>query len=245
MCSSHKLVRCNKKDRTTLLTFKQGVTDNFNRLSSWSIQQDCCAWEGVHCHNITGRVTKLDLTPPPPGLFKPLAGECNLSLLLGLEFMQFLDLSYNDFHVITSHDNFTASTLHYLDISYQSITTHVDNLQWLSRLSSIKYLNLSFIDLHKETNWLQLVAMLPSLSELRLRFCELNSILPSLNYVNLTSLKTLDLSSNNFHNELPKWLLNLSDISHLDLSFNQLKGLILEGIGQLEHLQFLTVVELK
>ncbi|KAK7316698.1 hypothetical protein RJT34_00354 [Clitoria ternatea] len=237
ICSSHKLVRCNKKDRTTLLTFKQGVTDNFNRLSSWSTQQDCCAWQGVHCHNITGRVTKLDLTPPP-GLFKPLAGECNLSLLLGLEFLQFLDLSDNYFHTITTHGNFTASSLHYLETS-QYDTTHIDNLQWLSRLSSIKYLDLSSIDLHKETSWLQLVAMLPSLSELHLRSCELNNILPSLNYVNLTSLKTLDLAGNNFHNELPKWLLNLSDISYIDLSYNQLKGSIPKGIGQLEHLQFL------
>ncbi|KAK7316702.1 hypothetical protein RJT34_00358 [Clitoria ternatea] len=227
MCSSHKLVRCNKKDRTTLLTFKQGVTDNFNCLSSWSTQHDCCAWEGVHCHNITGRVTKLDLTPPP-GLFKPLVGECNLSLLLGLEFLQFLDLSDNYFHTITTHGNFTASSLHYLETS-QYDTTHIDNLQWLSRLSSIKYLDLSSIDLHKETNWLQLVAMLPSLSELHLRSCELNNILPSLNYVNLTSLKTLDLAGNNFHNEFPKWLLNLSDISYIDLSYNQLKGSIPKG----------------
>ncbi|KAK7316726.1 hypothetical protein RJT34_00398 [Clitoria ternatea] len=199
---------------------------------------DCCAWEGVHCHNITGRVTKLHLQPPPER-FKPLAGECNLSLLLGLEFLQFLDLSFNSFHAISIHDNFTASSLQYLDISYQSHTIHIDNLQWLSRLSSIKYLNLTLIDLHKETKWLQLLAMLPSLSELRLSSCKLNNILPSLNYVNLTSLKTLDLSDNNFHNELPKWLLNFSDISHLDLSSDQLKGSILEGIGQLEHLQFL------
>ncbi|KAK7316700.1 hypothetical protein RJT34_00356 [Clitoria ternatea] len=237
MCSSHKVLRCNKKDRTTLLTFKQGVTDNFSRLSSWSTQQDCCAWEGVHCHNITGRVTKLHLQPPYP-YSSNLAGECNLSLLLGLEFLQFLDLSGNDFHAITTHDNFTASTLHYLDIGYQYHTNHIDNLQWLSRLSSIKYLDLTLIDLHKETNWLQLLAMLPSLSELHLSSCKLN-ILPSLNYVNLTSLKTLDLSDNNFNNELPKWLLNLSDISHLDLSNNQLKGSIPQGIGQLKHLQFL------
>ncbi|KAK7316701.1 hypothetical protein RJT34_00357 [Clitoria ternatea] len=105
MCSSHNVVRCNKKDRTTLLFFKQGVTDNFNHLSSWSTQQDCCAWEGVHCHNITGRVTKLHLQ------FNRLAGECNLSLLLGLEFLQFLDLSFNGSHAISIDDNFTASTL--------------------------------------------------------------------------------------------------------------------------------------
>jgi len=61
MCSNHTVVRCNEKDRETLLTFKQGINDSLGQLSTWSIKKDCCAWEGVLCDNMTRRVTKLDL----------------------------------------------------------------------------------------------------------------------------------------------------------------------------------------
>ncbi|RHN66962.1 putative leucine-rich repeat-containing, plant-type, leucine-rich repeat domain, L [Medicago truncatula] len=62
MCSNHTVVRCNEKDQETLLTFKQGINDSFGRISTWSTEKDCCAWRGVHCDNITGRVTKLDIS---------------------------------------------------------------------------------------------------------------------------------------------------------------------------------------
>ncbi|RHN66964.1 putative non-specific serine/threonine protein kinase [Medicago truncatula] len=61
LCSNHTVVGCNEKDRETLLTFKQGINDTLGRILTWSTEIDCCAWEGVHCDNITGRVTKLDL----------------------------------------------------------------------------------------------------------------------------------------------------------------------------------------
>ncbi|XP_061362340.1 receptor-like protein EIX1 [Gastrolobium bilobum] len=269
MSSNQSLVHCNEKDRHTLSIFKQGVIDPLNRLLTWSSEEDCCAWKGVQCDNTTGKVTKLDLKPQRYGYrqyqFQPLQGKINLSLLQ-LEFLNYLDLSWNDFEVIIIppfHDHITSS-LHYLDISYNNQDLYLDNLQWLSQLSSLKYLNLNFIDLHKETNWLQLVAMLPSLSELRLSICKLTNISPSQKYVNFTSLVTLDLSHNNFNSELPYWLFNLSsDISHLDLresslhgeipstllnlrnmkyldlSWNKLKGLIPYWLGQHENLQYL------
>ncbi|KAJ1407961.1 Leucine-rich repeat [Sesbania bispinosa] len=265
--TTDSLLRCNENDRGILLSFKQGIVDGFNQLSTWSTEKNCCAWTGVHCENITGRVTKLDLKRTSlvkEGQYKYLKGEINLSLLLQLEFLNYLDLSENEFYVISIDHNVTlASNLHYLDLSFNYL--QMDNLQWLSPLSSLKYLNLSGIDLHKETNWLQLVAtMLPSLSELRLSQCNLNDISPSLEYVNFTSLVTLDLSQNNFNSELPYWLFNLSghisyldlswshihgempcsllnlpNLRYLDLSYNQLNGSIPDWIGQQQHLQHL------
>ncbi|XP_061370008.1 receptor-like protein EIX2 [Gastrolobium bilobum] len=257
-------LRCNEKDRGTLLLFKQGIIDRYNYLSTWSKEEDCCAWKGVQCENITGRVTKLELGQTD--VHEPLTGEINL-YLLKLEFLNYLDLSFNEFDVISIPPTLeyitSASNLHYLDLSY-NFNLQKDNLHWLSPLSSLKYLNLGGIDLHKETNWLQLVAMLPSLLELRLSDCKLNNISTSLEYVNFTSLVTLDLSDNNFNSELPYWLFNLSSgISHLelqdsnlhgeipssslslrnlknlDLSWNDLTGSIPNWFSQLEHLQHL------
>ncbi|WJX37809.1 hypothetical protein P8452_25537 [Trifolium repens] len=259
--NDHKLVQCNEKDEETLLIFKKGINDTYDMMSSWSTKKDCCAWEGVHCDNITKRVTELHLRG------QGLTGEINLSIL-ELEFLSYLDLSENDFDVInippTQHNITHTSNLFYLDLSLVGLP--MDNLDWLSPHSSLKYLNLSGIDLHKVTNWLQVVNTLPSLLELRLSQCDLNNftINPFIEYLNLSSLVTLDLSYNNFTSQLPNWffnltkdltyidlresniygeipssLLNLQNLRYLDLSFNQLQGSIPDGIDQLANIQHL------
>ncbi|CAJ2639464.1 unnamed protein product [Trifolium pratense] len=268
--NDHRLVRCNEKDEETLLIFKKGINDSYGQLTTWSTEKDCCAWEGVHCDNITGRVTELDLRN------HGLTGEINLSILQ-LEFLSYLDLSQNWFDVIsipaTQHNITHPSNLIYLDLSTDSIYAsplkpflHMNNLDWLSPLSSLKYLNLSGIDLHKETNWLQAVNTLPSLLELRLWGCNLNNFIinPSIQYSNLSSLITLDLAvnnitsqlpnlffnltkdltylfiyHNNIHGEIPSSLLNLQNLRYLDLYSNQLQGSLPDGISQLPNIQHL------
>ncbi|KAK2387415.1 receptor protein EIX2 [Trifolium repens] len=264
--NEHRLVQCNEKDQETLLIFKKGINDTYDMnhiMSSWSTEKNCCAWEGVHCDNITKRVTELDLRG------QGLTGEINLSILQ-LEFLSYLDLSLNGFDVInipsTLHNITHKSNLFYLDLFFFR-ELRMDNLDWLSPLSSLKYLNLSSIDLHKETNWIQAVNTLPSLLELQLSYCNLNNFIinPSVNeYLKMSSLVTLDLSGNNITSQLPNWffnltkdltyldlsrnnihgeipssLLNLQNLRYLDLSENQLQGSIPDGIGQLENIQHL------
>jgi len=233
MCSNHTVVQCNEKDRETLLTFKQGINDTLGRISTWSTENDCCAWEGVHCDNITGRVTELDLN-------NYLEGEMNLCIL-ELEFLSYLDLSGNDFDLIRipsiQHNITHSSNLVYLDLSFNSAT--VNNLHWLSPFSSLKYLDLSGIDLHKETNWLQAVNILPSLLELQLSDCNLKNI-PSVEYLNLSSLVTLDFSLNNFTSHLPDGFFNLTkDITYLNLHDRNMYGEIPSSLQNLQNLKHL------
>ncbi|WJX31803.1 hypothetical protein P8452_20196 [Trifolium repens] len=264
--NDHILIQCNEKDEETLLIFKKGINDSDgDQLSTWLTEKDCCAWEGVHCDNITGRVTELDLKN------QYLKGEMNLSIL-ELEFLSYLDLSENYFDVInipaTQHNITHKSNLFYLDLSNNFVGLHMDNLDWLSPLSSLKYLNLSGTDLHKETNWLHAVATLPSLLELHLSGCNLNKFIinPSLEYLNLSSLLTLDLFGNNITSQLPNWffnltkdltyldlsgnkihgeipssLINLKNLRHLDLYYNMLSGSILSIVGNLSSLRYLSI----
>ncbi|KAF7815745.1 receptor-like protein EIX2 [Senna tora] len=243
-----KMIRCNEKDRRVLSTFKARVEDPYNRLSSWSNEEDCCAWIGVHCNNLTGRVTMLDLHNNPQDYLEQtkslVGGEISLSNLLQLEFLNYLDLSFNNFEAISippSKSPPNISKLEHLDLSYNHLGMVIDHLRWLSPLSSLKYLNLSVINLSKETNWLHSVAMLPSLSKLGLSYCGLTNISPSLNYVNFSSSHvTLDLSANNFNSELPNWLFNLtSAISYLDLGGSNFYGQIPISLLRLSDLQSL------
>ena len=100
------------------------------------------------------------------------------------------------------------------------------------------------VNLHREVHWLESVSMFPSLSELHLSQCKLDSnMTSSLGYANFTSLTFLDLSKNNFSQEIPNWLFNLSSLVSLSLTDNQFKGQISESLGQLKYLEYLEFSE--
>ncbi|AET02472.2 LRR receptor-like kinase family protein [Medicago truncatula] len=228
-------------------------------LPTWSNKEDCCKWRGVHC-NMNGRVTNIslpcftdddeDITIGNMKTNKPhcLAGKIHLSLF-DLEFLNYLDLSNNDFKSIhlpmdcqklssvnTSHGSGNFSNVFHLDLS-QNENLVINDLRWLLRLSSsLQFLNLDSIDLHRETRWLQILTMFPSLSELHLYRCQLKSASQSLLYANFTSLEYLDLSQNDFFSDLPIWLFNISGLAYLNLQANRFHGQIPETLLKLQNL---------
>ncbi|ESW15622.1 hypothetical protein PHAVU_007G087800 [Phaseolus vulgaris] len=219
-------IGCNQKDKLGLLNFKQRVIDLSGVLSSWNPDQDCCQWRGVNCDHITGRVTRLNLpcsTTLPTYIDKPdkshcLSGSIHLFLLLvELEFLNYLNLSNNDF----------------LALQFDSIHQNCHNLSVVSHFhrcvnsSFLGYLNLSFND-----NL--------AINKLMMSDCQLKDLSPSLQYANFTSLNALDLSNNEFSSELPKWLFNLSScIFFLEFGRNSLRGKLPEALLNLQQLEFL------
>ncbi|KAL0401142.1 UNVERIFIED_CONTAM: Receptor-like protein EIX1 [Sesamum latifolium] len=95
-------IRCLEGERRALLKIKHELVDSHGRLSSWADDEnawDCCKWRGVHCHNRTNHVTRVDLHDPLAGDYynrSPLRGKISTSLL-ELQHLQYLDLSFNDF----------------------------------------------------------------------------------------------------------------------------------------------------
>ncbi|XP_022637441.1 LRR receptor-like serine/threonine-protein kinase GSO1 [Vigna radiata var. radiata] len=284
--------RCNQQDMNALLNFKQGVTDLSGVLSSWTTQLDCCHWKGVICSNITSRVigislpcsTTLPIYRDEEDKSHCLTGSIHLSLLLvELEFLEYLNLRNNDFLALqfdydylhnhnchnlsiatSSHSQcVNSSTLRHLDLKLNENLV-INNLKWLSYISTLEYLNLCTVDLSEETNWLQLVTKLSSLSVLAMCDCQLKDLSLSLQYANFTALQFLDLSGNEFKSELPKWLFNLSSTIHslylsscslighlpkdllnlreleeLAMEDNNLDGPIPDWLGEFEHLKTL------
>ena len=183
---SNSDVSCNDKEKQAVLSFKQGLINSENILSSWTKQKDCCRWDGVHCNNITGRATELRLNFSWDGdedfnYRKRLGGAISHSLL-ELEHLNCLDLSENEFnctgipsflgsmgsmrHLDLHEAGFCGvihyqlgnlSSLHYLNLGH-NFGLFADNLHWMSSLSSIQYLDLSSADLHSEVDWLQIIS---------------------------------------------------------------------------------------
>ncbi|XP_065868271.1 receptor-like protein EIX2 [Euphorbia lathyris] len=209
------------------------------------------------------------------------------SSLLQLKHLSYLDLSYNDFGGISIPKFFgylhnlrylnlsdagfggmvpsqlgNLSNLQYLNLG-EMYDLYVENLDWVSSLSSLEFLDMSYVNLSQSFDWLKVIKSVSSLLELHLSSCSLSVFnpthLPSLNlssllvldlstnsfrgpipneFQNMTSsfLRELDLSWNYFNSSIPDWLYDLTQLQILNLRRNQLQGQISSGIGNLTSL---------
>ncbi|KAG2708734.1 hypothetical protein I3760_05G206900 [Carya illinoinensis] len=243
-------VKCIGEERQALLQFKQHLVDPFHWLSSWGSGEDCCKWEGIKCSNKTSHVVMLDLQANwlyVEPVTKYLKGEISSSLL-GLQYLTYLDLSYNDFSM-KSFPNFIGSLtrLQYLNLSNANIVgaipqqlgnlsglisldlswnyhlTEAHNLDWLIHLSSLTHLDMSLVNLSQVLDWPNKVMMLPSLIHLSLGSCSLSKTTPQLFSINASSssqLLFLDLSYNYdlMEEHNLDLLIHLSSLTYLDMS---------------------------
>ncbi|XP_074579711.1 receptor-like protein EIX2 [Curcuma longa] len=215
------------------------MNGTLKRMPSWE-EEDCCNWEGVVCRPRTRHVVQLKLSE----CIQDSRGQVHEinSSLLALTELNHLDLSYNHFYNV-SFPKFIGSfkKLKYLNLSNSFFTGSIplDDLDWLTHLSSLKHLDISGLLLTNLPDWLLPSNLQGSLTALITRGCNLNSIPVSPSNVNFTSLEILDISDNHFNTTLPHWVWNITSLTHLDLGYSEFYGTIPEAIGALTSLTYL------
>ncbi|GJY60163.1 leucine-rich repeat-containing protein [Tanacetum coccineum] len=192
---------CIDKERQALLDFKAPLQDPDNMLSTWTPDEedDCCQWSGVWCKP-TNSLTFLDLSE------NKFCGVIPMSIG-SLTKLTLLNLSDNSFYGTIPREFGNLTNLQYLHL-YSLGSCRVENLDWLSSLSSLKELKMDGTSLAKANNWVNVIIGLQNLYYLSLVGCDLSHVMhPYSSSVNSSSSITeLYLQKNNLNSSMYSWL---------------------------------------
>ncbi|KAL8227264.1 hypothetical protein R6Q57_017096 [Mikania cordata] len=122
-------------EKHALLDFKARLRDPNGALSTWiTAEEDCCKWSGVACDDTTGHVTGVQL------FYELLGGELS-PLLINLTYLNYLDLSGNDFNGTIPTFIGSPTRLKYLNLGSNSFDGTIPRS--IGSLTQLTFLNLA------------------------------------------------------------------------------------------------------
>ncbi|XP_030937617.1 receptor-like protein 7 [Quercus lobata] len=250
--------QCRGDQRSYLLDMKKNLkfdTTRSTKLVHWNESTDCCSWEGVTCNG--GLVVGLNLAWE--SIFD---GLDNSSSLFCLQYLQNLNLAYNELDSPIPPEFGNLTNLRYLSLSYADfegqipieisrltrlvsldlsndnvlenpdLASLVHNLTWLTELY------LDGVNISSQGNeWCQAVSSsLPNLRVLSMSGCNLQGP-PDSSLLKLQSLSIIQLDDNNFSAPVPEFFSYFRHLTSLWLSSCGLNGQLPKKIFQIPTLQ--------
>ncbi|KAK8334186.1 hypothetical protein V6Z12_A10G252200, partial [Gossypium hirsutum] len=225
---------CWEQERVALLQL-HSVFD----VSDWITEKDsnCCHWDYIECHNISGRVKVLTL--PPKWRQGDSSWYLDVSLFFPFEELKSLDLSLNGIKDFIDNKVPLSSAFSNLEILKLSFNDFHDGI--LSKVKSLP--NLKILDLRNNT-----IESLQHLQDMNLEELDLGG--NRLKNNDLTYIKGLSIKSLNIGGNLLQGSINIGDgerqlklinLEKLDLSYNLFNNTLLARLGGLSNLKSLNV----
>ncbi|CAN1344931.1 Receptor-like protein 50 [Linum perenne] len=212
----------------------------------WNVSIDCCEWPGISCDlGGLGRVIGLDLSS------EEITGEKGLddsTALFSLQYLESLDLSYNEFNTTIPVALGNLTNLRYLNLSYAGFFGKIPTS--ISQLTSLISLNLSCstscVKKLEIANLALLVQNLTQLTHLRLDRADLSAqgkkwchVLSS----SLPNLKVLSLANCSLSGPIDPSLSKLQSLSRLELDHNNFSSPIPDSLAELKNLTLLSPID--
>ncbi|KAL5583337.1 hypothetical protein UlMin_015779 [Ulmus minor] len=222
---------CNNGDKASLLAFVRNLSVPLN----WTASGDCCSWEGISCED--DRVTRLLL--PSRGLKGTI-----FPSLTNLTFLTQLNLSRNLFFGSLPSDFFSSlNRLQVLDLSYNHLHGQLPFSSSGTNNSFFEKIDLSsnFFDGPIPSYLFQPASSLISLNVSNNSFV---GTIPTSSFCKndqVSSLRFLDFSYNDFSGEIATGLGNCSKLQIFQAGYNNLTGPIPEDIYNAVELQRLSL----
>nr|TKW37946.1 hypothetical protein SEVIR_1G082801v2 [Setaria viridis] len=205
---------CKEEEKTSLLGFLDGLSQNSGLTTSWQNDTNCCLWEGIIC-NVDGAVMDISLASIGlEGHISPSLG--NLTSLLRL------NLTGNSLSGGLPLELLLSSSIAVLDVSFSKLNGEFHELQ-STRDSMMKVINISsnlFTGNFPSTT----IGSMKNLAALNMSNNCFTGEIPSTLCVDKPYFVVLDLSYNQFHGRIPTELGNCSGLRVLRAGKNQLIG---------------------
>ncbi|PHU19200.1 hypothetical protein BC332_10351 [Capsicum chinense] len=181
-------------------------------------------WKGIKCSS-SGHVAVVNLRNPNPdevliNVNKEVVSDSNNASDF---FLKVPDSSSITVSLTLPPKLGSGSLLSFISYGYLSSP----NLRWLEGLRRLRYLVLTGVDLSKSSesfHWAKPISSLSNLMSLQLSNCNISGRIPTAQLLNITSLSTLEMSSNVLTSSIPDILSNLTILSALDFCGNDSHG---------------------
>ncbi|XP_076934393.1 receptor-like protein 7 [Bidens hawaiensis] len=213
------------------LTRLQVLDLSFNQLTgstpSFQSSKNHLVWVGLNQNKLTGGIPSFEWEGLDKLEYLDLA---NNSLtgsfpdaFLTLKSLEHLDLSYNSFSGPLPGFIFKLAAISSLELSTNKFTGRV-NLHMFANLKELSVLDLSYNNLTVSVEANNRFSSLSKLNKLKLASCKMQQI-PDLK--NLSGLSMLDLSDNQLSGEIPSWIWETGNgfLRQLNLSYNKFSSL--------------------
>jgi len=232
---------CHGHERSLLLHLKKNLIFNptkSSKLVHWNQSEyDCCQWHGVTCKD--GNVTTLDLSQ------ESISGGLNSSAIFSLQYLQSLNLAFNDFHSVIPQELHQLQNLMHLNLSNAGFKGQVPKeISHLKRLVTLD-LSSSFTSHHvvklENPNIAMFMKNLTDITELYLDGVAISASGEEWgrSLSSLGGLRVLSMSSCNLSGPIYSSLAKLQSLSVLKLSHNNLSSIVPDYFANFSNLTIL------